>query len=251
MTFNAGFNSAYSTAYQESGSDPTYSSRTRTDNTSYVVQLTELGSGQSGNYTLTTTETENHTFSMTFRNGSGTVSGNSSNNGSSLQTGSFGLADGNPYLPATGGVHQGGGQGVGVMVPWWGGGGAGQGGVPNRVTDSFHQIDPTTVFPGRTGNPTGGGLGLSGGVVVGNSYASGPGNSSSSGSRAQTKQALRSGTAGLGAAGGAAMGAQQGTTSGNGANNNSSPPELGPDPNQYRFGSYNPCNCSEDSTYSW
>src|SRR5438105_9831300 len=46
------------------------------------------------------------------------------------------------------------------------------------------------------------------------------------------------------------MAGQQGTASGNGASNNSSPPEFGPDPNQYRFASYNPCSCSQDSTYS-
>src|SRR5438445_5617577 len=130
--------------------------------------------GQSANHTLTVNQWESHYISQTLRSTGVNTTATSSNNWGTSSTGTFSLAAGNPYLPPYQGAAQGGGQGVGLLLPWSYGGGGGDL-VGNRVSPSFRLIDPGRVFPRRTGNPTDGGLGL-GGNDQQSSEGGGPGN---------------------------------------------------------------------------
>jgi hypothetical protein len=114
LTFSASLNADANTGYTETGHGGPWVSYTRTDNTDHSVNLTELGRGQSGNFTLTLSYSDSHSFVGILAHNGGTISNSGSNSITTTSTGTFSLAGGNPYFPPAGGVAQAAGAQVGV-----------------------------------------------------------------------------------------------------------------------------------------
>jgi hypothetical protein len=122
--------------------------------------LGETGHNQIGNYTLTVTDSDFHSFTETI-NGA-TTSYTSSSSISCTTYGTFSLAGGNPYLPYGGNVGQAGGAGVGIQTQWYSrttgaseGGTNGQGAGSNRVTNSLPRIQGERLEPNWTSGAAG------------------------------------------------------------------------------------------------
>jgi|GEM_PF-2015407 len=236
-TFTADLDANSSMYYEEHRSDATYLSDQRIDNATAEAHLQETGGstvslllGQGANYTLTVQGYESHWVSQTLRSSGVTTTASGSSAFTNVQTGSFSLAAGNPYLPPYGGANQAGGQGVGLLLPWSEGGGGGD--LPgNRVSPSLMLINPSNVFPTRTGNPTDGGLGLNGNQQ-GNGGPPGMGQGSGQGQGGE-------GTS-PGSGGGYSLSGMNGTQTGYGQ---LQAPMMGPDQGQYQYASMQPCNC--------
>jgi hypothetical protein len=151
QSFSASLAAQAGTTFTESASGPNFSYN-RTDATAHSLNLGETGHNQIGNYTLTVTDSDYHSFTETI-NGA-TTSYTSSSSISCTTYGTFSLAGGNPYLPYGGNVGQAGGAGVGIQTPWYSrttgaseGGTNGQGAGSNRVTNSLPRIQGERLEP--------------------------------------------------------------------------------------------------------
>jgi len=246
-TFTADLDANSSMYYEEHRSDATYLSDQRIDNATAEAHLQETGGstvslllGQGANYTLTVKGYESHWVSQTLRSSGVTTTASGSSAFTNVQTGTFSLAAGNPYLPPYEGANQAGGQGVGLLLPWSEGGGGGD--LPgNRVSPSLMLINPSNVFPSRTGNPTDGGLGL-GGSQQGSGGPPGMGQGQGSGQGGQGQGGQGQGGEGTspGSGGGYSLSGMNGTQTGYGQ---LQAPMMGPDQGQYQYASMQPCNC--------
>jgi hypothetical protein len=154
QSFSASLAAQAGTTFTENASGPGFSYN-RTDATAHSLNLGETGHNQIGNYTLTVTDSDYHSFTETI-NGA-TTSYTSSSSISCTTYGTFSLAGGNPFLPYGGNVGQAGGAGVGIQTPWYSrttgaseGGTNGQGAGSNRVTNSVARIDAQRLLPVQT-----------------------------------------------------------------------------------------------------
>jgi hypothetical protein len=151
QSFSASLAAQAGTTFTESASGPNFTYN-RTDATAHSLNLGETGHNQIGNYTLTVTDSDYHSFTETI-NGA-TTSYTSSSSISCTTYGTFSLAGGNPFLPYGGNVGQAGGAGVGIQTPWYSrttgaseGGTNGQGAGSNRVTNSLPRIQGERLEP--------------------------------------------------------------------------------------------------------
>jgi hypothetical protein len=148
QTFNSSTSASISTDYQELGHGGGWVSYSTEVQTAHSMNLTELGQNQTGNYTLTLTDSMSQTFTGIPASGH-TVSFTGSNSVTNTSTGAFSLVGGNPYFPPQSGwVIGSAGAGVGIAIPWYGNNPSGpMQSSGNRVTISLPGIHPSPSGP--------------------------------------------------------------------------------------------------------
>src|SRR6266851_3597687 len=157
QTFNSSTSASISTDYQELGHGGGWVSYSTEVQTAHSMNLTELGQNQTGNYTLTLTDSMSQTFTGIPASGH-TVSFTGSNSVTNTSTGAFSLVGGNPYFPPQSGwVIGSAGAGVGIAIPWYGNNPSGpMQSSGNRVTISLPGIHPSRLWPDWSVLPPGG-----------------------------------------------------------------------------------------------